>query len=140
MDNRIYNEQVIIVNNNDKINKLKMLLCSLYFYKDIDFKNKTRNIKIIEEKKDKNDNEFYYKTIIIGNLVFYYTNFKNGTLNDDHYLNINTYKIFGPDKNEKINEKYKNNISLLFDEINFKTLTEEMFIEYIKMVFNFLKI
>jgi hypothetical protein len=77
---------------------------------------------------------------IIGNLMFYYTNFKNEMFNNDHYLNINTYKIFGPGKNEKLSEKYRNNISLLFDEINYKTLTEEMFIEYIKTVFNFLKI
>ena len=140
MSNITYNEEIIMDNNYDKINKLKMLLCNLYFYKDIDFRNKTKNIKIIQEKRDKNDYEFYYKTILIGNLTFYYANFNNGTLDNDHYLNINTYKIFGPNKNEKLNEKYRNNISLLFDEINYKTLTEEMFIEYIKTVFNFLKI
>ena len=127
-------------NSYENINKLKMLLCNLYFYNDIDFKNKTSTIKLIEDKRDKNDNEFYYKTILIGNLMFYYTNFKNGASNGDHYLNINTYKIFGPEKNKKLSEKYRNNISLLFDEINYKTLTEEMFIEYVKTVFYFLKI
>ena len=97
-------------NNYEKINKLKILLYNLYFYKDLDFQNKIKYIKIIEDKNDKNDKEFYYKTVIIGNLVFYYTNFKNGTLISDHYLNINDYKIFGPEKNEKISVKYKNNM------------------------------
>lgn len=138
--NIIYNDYFVKDNNYDNINELKMLLHKLYFYRDIDFQNKIKKIKIIEDRKDKNDNEYYYKTVLIGNLVFYYSNFKNGILYDDHYLNINNYRIFGPEKNEKLCEKYRNNISLLFDEINFKSLTEDMFIEYIKTVFNFLKI
>ena len=66
--------------------------------------------------------------------------FDNGTEIGYHYLNINNYKIVGPNKNDKLSEKYRNNISFLYDENNFKLLTEKMFIEFIYTVFNFMKI
>ena len=141
MNNKIYDYDINMENNfNTKANELKNILIGLSFNGDIDFKNKIHNIKIIEERKDKNDSEFYYKTLIIGNLSFYYIHFDNGTEIGDHYLNINNYKIIGPNKNEKLSEKYRNNISFLFDENNFKLLTEKMFIEFIYTVFNFMKI
>jgi hypothetical protein len=123
-----------------EINELRNTLMKQYINIDRDFCKKFNNIKFIEEKKDKHDIEFYYKTLKIDNLIFYYINFDNKTEKKDHYLNINTYKIHGPNKNEKISEKYKNNISFLYDEMNFKTITENMFIEFINIVLNFMKI
>ena len=142
MDNEIYDicDLSIVCNNIQTIDKLRNNLKILNFYNFIEFQNKIKKIKIIRDCRDKNDNDFYYKTLSIDNLNFFYINFNNGTDTTDHFLNINNYKIFCPDKNSKLVEKYKNNISFIFEEMNFITITEEMFIEFIKIIFEFLKI
>ena len=74
-------------------------------------------------------------------MVFYYINFNNGIDISNHFLNINNYKIIGPDKqNNKLNKKYNNNISFLFEDMHFQLLTEKMFIMFINAIFNYLKI
>ena len=58
MNNKIYDYDINMENNfNTKANELKNILIGLSFNGDIDFKNKIHNIKIIEERKDKNDSE-----------------------------------------------------------------------------------
>ena len=155
MNNNIYekfyklkesNETIIYLNEhsnatNEKIITIFNILSDLNFNNDKKFYKKIKNIKIGAENRDKHDPEFYYKTIIIGDLVFYYINFDNGTSESDHFININNYKIIGPDKkNDKLKEKYNNNISFLFEDMNFPLLTEKMFITFIHTVFNYLKI
>ena len=117
------------------------MLVELNFNNDKIFYNKIKNIRIGSENRDKYDPEFYYKTLIIGNMIFYYINFDNGTKEHDHFLNINNYKIIGSNINNTVLfEKYKNNISFLFEEMNFQLLTESMFITFINTVFDYLKI
>ena len=140
------NETIIYLNEhvittNEKVITIFNILSDLNFNNDKKFYKKIKNIKIGDETRDKHDPEFYYKTIIIGDLIFYYINFDNGTNESDHFLNINNYKIIGPNKNnDKLQEKYKNNISFLFEDMNFPLLTEKMFIKFILIVFNYLKI
>ena len=123
------------------INSLIIILKKLTFSSDIEFRKKIKTAKIIKEKIDDENKDFYSKQILIDNLIFYYTYFNNGTKDGEHFLNINNYKIFDTSlSNKKIKEKYKNNISFLFEEMNFIDLTENMFTEFIITVFDFMKI
>ena len=128
------------MSDSQKIFELYNKLLKININNDKEYYKKIQNIRIVNDYRDKNDPEFYYKTIVIGNMGFYYIHFNNGTEDGEHFLNINKYKIIGTSKNEKLSQKYKNNISFLYEEMNFPVLTETMFILFINEVFNFIKI